>query len=51
MRFIIWHEPQGLNDSYIKACFSKCFTDSVGSVPCFLENMRVDIVDCTAGVV
>lgn len=49
MCFIIWHELQGLNDSYMKACFLKCFTDSVGSVLCFLENMRVDIVDCSAG--
>lgn len=36
MNFIICHELQDLNDSYMKACFLKCFTDTVSSVVCFL---------------
>lgn len=32
MNFTICHELQDLNDSYMKACFLECFTDSVSSV-------------------
>lgn len=33
----------------MKACFLKSFTDSVSSVLCFFENIRVDLVDCSTG--
>lgn len=49
MNFIICHELRDLNDSYMKACFLKSFTDSVSLVLCFLENISVDIVDCSTG--
>lgn len=49
MNFIICHELQDLNDSQMKACFLDCFTDSVSSVLFFLETIRVDTVDCSAG--
>lgn len=49
MNFTICHELQDLNDSYMKACFLECFTDSVSSVLFFFLKVSVDIVDCSAG--